>query len=124
MRQTLGDEYTETIRKLYEKNVPAFADLVCYWFDKAGKLVATGKIARAGLVATNSLRGGRNRDVLDQIVKDAIIYDAWSDEPWVVDGAAVRVSLVCFASKGSELVSYLDGKAGNANQLRPHSSKG
>ena len=110
MRQTLGDEYTETIRKLYEKNVPAFADLVCYWFHKAGKLVATGKIARAGLVATNSIRGGRNRDVLDQIVKDAIIYDAWSDEPWVVDGASVRVSLVCFASKGSELVSYLDSK--------------
>ena len=26
------------------------------------------------------------------------IFDAWSDEPWVIDGAAVRVSLVCFAN--------------------------
>ncbi len=25
------------------------------------------------------------------------ISDAWSDEPWVIDGAAVRVSLVCFS---------------------------
>ena len=25
------------------------------------------------------------------------IFDAWSDEPWVIDGAAVRVSLVCFS---------------------------
>src|SRR5690606_18778417 len=24
------------------------------------------------------------------------IFAAWSDEPWVVDGAAVRVSIVCF----------------------------
>jgi type II restriction/modification system DNA methylase subunit YeeA len=24
------------------------------------------------------------------------IYEAWSDEPWILDGAAVRVSLVCF----------------------------
>ena len=26
------------------------------------------------------------------------IFDAWSDEPWVIDGAAVRVSLVCFSA--------------------------
>ena len=25
------------------------------------------------------------------------IFDAWADEPWVIDGAAVRVSLVCFS---------------------------
>ena len=35
--------------------------------------------------------------MLDRIVADCTIFDAWSDEPWVIDGAAVRVSLVCFA---------------------------
>ena len=110
MRQTLGDEYTKKIRNLYAKSIPAFADLVCYWFHKAGKLVANGQIARAGLVATNSIRGGRNRAVLDQIVEDAEIFDAWSDEPWVVDGAAVRVSLVCFSSEDAGLDTFLDGK--------------
>ena len=110
MRNALGNEYTEKLRNLYEGSVPAFADLVCYWFHKAGKLVIDGKVSRAGLVATNSIRGGRNRAVLDQVVKDAAIYDAWSDEPWVVDGAAVRVSLVCFATKEARFVNHLDGK--------------
>ena len=109
MRQILGDEYTEKIRELYAKSVPAFADLVCYWFNKAGKLVANGQIARAGLVATNSIRGGRNRVVLDRIVEHGAIYDAWSDEPWVVDGAGVRVSLVCFAPEEAGMSVHLDG---------------
>ena len=50
------------------------------------------------MVATNSIRGGKNRAVLDAIVRDSRIYDAWSDEPWVNDGAAVRVSLVAFGN--------------------------
>ena len=53
--------------------------------------MAQGKVARAGLVATNSIRGGRNRVVLDRMVRaECAIFDAWSDEPWVIDGAAVR----------------------------------
>ena len=99
-RQVLGDSYVEALRALYRKSVPAFADLVCYWFHKAGGLVANGGLARAGLVATNSIRGGKNRAVLDRIVSDAVIFEAWPDEPWVVDGAAVRVSLVCFSGTG------------------------
>ena len=39
----------------------------------------------------------------------AAIFDAWSDEPWVIDGAAVRVSLVCFAAKGAGLPAFLNG---------------
>ena len=100
MRGVLGDEYTYRMRSVYKDAVPGFADLVCYWFYRAGRAVASGHVARAGLVATNSIRGGRNRVVLDRIVKEAAIFDAWADEPWVVDGAAVRVSLLCFASKG------------------------
>ncbi len=110
MRGVLGNEYTEHMHKVYTGKVPAFADLVCYWFYKAGRAVAGGKVARAGLVATNSIRGGRNRRVLDQIVADAAIFDAWSDEPWVVDGAAVRVSLVCFAPQDAALPMHLDGE--------------
>ncbi len=109
MREVLGDDYTENVRQLYKVSVPAFADLVCYWFHKAGKLVTNGRIIRAGLVATNSIRGGRNRSVLDRIVEHGVIFDAWSDEPWVVDGAAVRVSLVCFGSEAVELSARLDG---------------
>ena len=109
-RSVLGDPYTESLRAAYEGWVPGGADLVCFWFSKAGALMAKGEIARAGLVATNSIRGGANRVVLDRIVERAAIFDAWSDEPWVVDGAAVRVSLVCFAPKGTVAARLLDGR--------------
>ena len=110
MRDGLGHDYTERLRRAYRGSVPASADLVCYWFHMAGQLVAEGKIARAGLVATNSIRGGNNRAVLDRIVDRGAIFDAWSDEPWVIDGAAVRVSLVCFAAGGADLPVRLNGR--------------
>ena len=115
-REALGDDYVQALRALYKGKLPAFADLVCYWFHKAGRLVAEGRLARAGLVATNSIRGGRNRAVLDRIAAASAIYDAWSDEPWVVDGAAVRVSLVCFGAKDAGLPVCLNGgEAGRIN---------
>ena len=109
MRGGLGHEYTERLRRAYRGSVPSSADLVCYWFHKAGDLVAQGRIARAGLVATNSIRGGNNRSVLDRIVEHSTIFNAWSDEPWVIDGAAVRVSLICFTSKNASLATALNG---------------
>ena len=110
MRGGLGHDYTERLRRTYRGSVASSADLVCYWFHKAGRLVKEGKTARAGLVATNSIRGGNNRHVLDRIVTDGVIFNAWSDEPWVIDGAAVRVSLVCFGSKNAGLPIFLDGE--------------
>ena len=110
LRGALGGEYVEALQRLYGDRIHGEADLVCHWFDKAQRLVAAGGIARAGLVATNSIRGGRNRSVLDRIVEHGAILDAWSDEPWVIDGAAVRVSLICFASKDAERRLRLNGQ--------------
>ena len=109
LRSSLGGAYVESLQRLYGARIHGEADLVCHWFDKAQRLVADDKITRAGLVATNSIRGGRNRPVLDRIVEQGAIFDAWSDEPWVVDGAAVRVSLVCFSGKEDGYQNYLDG---------------
>ena len=118
----MGENYTERLRKVYKGALPGFTDLVCYWFHKAGKLASEGKVARAGLVATNSIRGGRNRAVLDRIVKHSVIFDAWSDEPWVVDGAAVRVSLVCFGPADTALPVHLNGT--EAGQIAADLSSG
>ena len=41
---------------------------------------------------------------------DGVIFDAWSDEPWVIDGAAVRVSLICFGRRDASLPVSLNGK--------------
>ena len=97
----LGKAYFDALNKVYDAEVPGGADLVCYWFDKARKQILAGEAVGTGLVSTNSIRGGSNRKVLDSIVADLWIFDAWADEPWVNDGAAVRVSLVCFGKAGS-----------------------
>ncbi len=109
MRGELGDEYTGRLRAAYKGRVPGGADLVCYWFERARREIEAGRLQRAGLVATNSIRGGANRAVLDAIVKTTRIFEAWSDEPWVNDGAAVRVSLVAFGGSTQDLC--LNGKA-------------
>lgn len=75
---------------------------MAYWFVKAGAHVAANNADCVGLVATNSIRGGANRRALVQATDGRPIFDAWSDEPWEIDGAAVRVSLVCFAGEGGE----------------------
>ena len=96
----LGEDYVARMFALWRGRVPPEADLVCYWFVKAGEQVASGKATRVGLVATNSIRGGANRRALRAATQGHPIFDAWSDEPWVIDGAAVRVSLVCFSGTG------------------------
>ena len=102
LRSELGYDYAEALPRVYsgllQNKKP---DLVCYWFAKSGQLLANRDIRSFGLVATNSIRGGTNRTVLDSILEDSIIFDAWSDESWVVDGADVRVSLICCAPKDS-----------------------
>lgn len=108
MRSELGDFYTDTLRSVYAGRVPGGADLVTYWFCKAGQALEAGRLKRAGLVATNSIRQRANRRVLAQAVARAPIFDAWSDLPWVNEGAAVRVSLVCWGTQSDALV-MLDG---------------
>ncbi len=107
----LGEEYVSTVFDVYRGRVPREADLVCYWFVKAGEHLG-GSSKRVGLVATNSIRGGANRRALEHATGGRPIFDAWSDEPWVIDGAAVRVSMVCFSQSDDEFTPErrLDGE--------------
>jgi hypothetical protein len=108
-RGELGDDYFKALAKAYPKQrVPPGADLVCYWFDKARLQIEQGQAKAAGLVSTNSIRGGSNRVVLDNICQTLPpstalrtgIFEAWPDEEWFDSGTAVRVSLVCFGNSG------------------------
>ncbi len=121
MRNVLGDAYTEALRKAYEGRVPGGADLVCYWFEKAREALESGAAGRVGLVGTNSIRGGANRAVLDAIARCGTIFEAWSDQAWSVEGAAVRVSLVCFA-RAFDGPLRLDGA--NVVQIHPDLTAG
>ena len=106
-RRELGDDYFAALDSVFAGRVPGGADLVCYWFDKARVAIEGNGLSGAGLVSTNSIRGGSNRKVLDAICQSTRIFEAWSDEGWVNDGAAVRVSLICF---GHALGTCLNGK--------------
>ncbi|MCA3452173.1 MAG: class I SAM-dependent DNA methyltransferase [Rhodobacter sp.] len=79
----LGEAYTVALRRAYP-DVPGGVDLVAYWFARAWEQIKAGALTRAGLVATNSIRGGANREVLKPIVERGRIFRAWSDEAWTV----------------------------------------
>lgn len=110
IRQGLGDKYVEDLFALYKDRVPAFADLVCYWFEKARAMIQAGKAKRVGLLATQAIRGGANREVLERIKNSGNIFWAQSDREWILDGAAVRVSMVAF-DDGAEKTCELDGES-------------
>lgn len=95
----LGVEYAAGIRSIYRDWVPEGADFVCFWFAKAWDMIRTGRTSRAGLIATNSISGGSSRRVLEPIAAAQGIYQAWRDQPWVVDGADVDVHIVCFSGE-------------------------
>jgi len=101
LRTSLGDAYVDSLFVAWKGAVRPEADLVLYWFAKAGRVLKAGRAHRVGLVATNSIRGGANRATFKQALGEGRIFDAWADEPWIVDGAAVRVSLVSFEADGA-----------------------
>jgi len=108
MRGVLGDDYVDTLRAHYHGRVPGGADLCCYWFEKGRAQIEATACKRAGLLATQGIRGGLNRTVLERIKRGGDIFFAESDRPWVLDGAAVRVSMVGF-DHGDESERVLDG---------------
>ena len=110
LRAELGDEYVDSLFRTYRGRMPAEADLVCYWFEKARVMLDQGGTKRVGLLATQGIRGGANRRVLQRIKQSGDIFLAWSDHPWILDGAAVHISIVGF-DDGSETNRQLDGEA-------------
>ena len=110
LRKQLGDEYVDALFGAYHGRVPAEADFVCYWFEKARTMLEQGRAKRAGLLATQGIRGGANRRVLQRIKESGNIFLAWSDQPWILDGATVHISIVGF-DDGSELNRQLNGVA-------------
>ena len=87
--------------------VPGGADLVTYWFEKARKQIENKHIRRVGLLSTQTIRRGGSRKILERIKDTGDIFMAWSDRPWILDGASVRVSLIGF-DDGSEAQKSLD----------------
>jgi type II restriction/modification system DNA methylase subunit YeeA len=61
------------------------------------------------LLATQSIRVGANRKVLEHIKQTGDIFLAWRDRPWILEGASVRVSMVGF-DNGKETRRFVDAQ--------------
>lgn len=96
MKRELGEVYVEDLRQAYSGRIPGESDLVCYWFEKSRKAVENSNAMCVGLLATQSIRGGANRVVMDRIKESGDIFWAESDREWILEGATVHVSMVGF----------------------------
>ena len=108
MRPELGDAYCESLQKIYKERINGLPDLICYWFEKSRTALVKGPTQRVGLIATQAIRAGANRQVLTNINQIGNIFLAWSDHKWVLEGATVHVSLIGF-DRGEEQNLLLDG---------------
>ena len=111
-REQLGDEYVNAVYDLYGDRIPNSSDLCCYWFEKTRAHIEDGKARRAGLLGTQAIRFQSNRPVLARIKETGDIFSAVSDQDWVLDGASVHISIICF-DDGSQTTRVLDGERVN-----------
>jgi hypothetical protein len=109
LRRVLGDAYTEQLFEVFGDRLPHSSDLSCYWHEKARAQIEARHASRAGLLATQGIRGSDNRTVLERIKRTGDIFMAWADQAWIVAGASVHVSFVAY-DDGSEKHRVLDGR--------------
>lgn len=108
-RQELGDEYVGHYQSAYP-HLPDGVDFCCYWFDLATNCLDVDSELSIGLLATQGIRGGASRSVLRRIVGKHRIDCAFADREWILDGAAVHISIICFSeSNNKDCLVELDG---------------
>ena len=101
LRRGLGDDYVDRLFAVWDGRVARESDLCCYWFEKARAAIESGRARRVGLLASQAIRGGANRRVLERIKATGDIFYAQADRKWIQNGVAVRVSMIGF-DNGSE----------------------
>ncbi len=109
LRRGLTNDYVEALFKVFGDRLPGMSDLSSYWHEKARAAIEAGRTKRAGLLATQSIRGGANRRVLERVIRSGGIFFARADEPWILSGANVHISFVG-QDDGTERDRELDGQ--------------
>ena len=94
MRGELSDSYIKQLRQAWADALDGRVDLCVYWHEAARRAISAGRTARAGLLATQNIRGSFSRPVLQGIVDSGAILSAYANEGWVNEGAAIRIAIV------------------------------
>ena len=113
--EELGEDRAERLRIAYDDALDARADLCVYWHEVARRQIERGAAQTAGLLATNSIVGPYSRPVLERISESGRIFFAHSDEEWVNDGAAVRISIVGQSGPNEPVFSLDDEPVSHIN---------
>ncbi len=71
-------------------------------------MIAEGRCERVGLLATQGIRGGASRRVIERIKQTGDLFLAYSDEPWILEGANVHISFLGY-DDGKESIRKLNG---------------
>lgn len=108
LQSELTETYTRDLYRLFKDKIPAQSDLVCYWFERARAQLEAGRVERVGLIATQSIRGGANRTVIDRIKQTGDLFLGISDRNWFQEDVNVHISIIGF-DDGSETRRTLDG---------------
>jgi hypothetical protein len=74
IRGILGNDYFDALKNVYEGGIAGSPDLVCYFFERARRLIEEGRLTRAGLIATQAIRNPANRGVLENIKRSGDIF--------------------------------------------------
>lgn len=123
-RGLLGDGYFEALERVYAGRVPAGADLVCYWFEKARAQITKGRLRAAGLVATNSIRGGANRKALERILSPMTSdFNVQCNQENSDDDRDLRHSQIHSAAGNGGLYAATGGRRGRSAQGRSGRTK-
>lgn len=106
----LGDKYTDDLLSAYKARLPGTTNLVGYWFDMLRTYGENG-LSKFGLVFTKSALKGATNKALRSALEDLGfgIFLAQSNEDWVIDGAEVRVAIVCGQHSSQIEARSLDG---------------
>lgn len=107
-RASIGDNYIDAMHKSFAGLVASGADLCCYWLELSLRATSRSPQVRVGLLGTQGIRGGSSLHTLRRIKDNAHLFLAHSDREWVLDGAAVRISIVGFSGVRCDRV-MLDG---------------
>ncbi len=121
MRASLGERYVNRLRTTFADELDGRVDLCVYWHELARRQIAEGATSRAGLLATQNIRGSFSRPVLERMAESGSIFFAYSDEAWINDGAAVRISIVG-QDDGSDSERMLNGEP--TSQINPDLTTG
>jgi MmeI, DNA-methyltransferase domain len=119
--QELGQDYAGRLRASYVSRLPASANFVCYWFEKAAHALRTGRTRRVGFVATSTIRNPNTRFILQRMMAAGRLFEAWSNIVWIeghgrsAQNAAVRVAITCYQAPNDPIEEplRLDGTVVN-----------